>query len=279
MRKVLIYGAGQTGEQVFRNMDNDCQVIGFLDGNKEKYGTHVCGVKVLGGVEALKRIEFDSIYIGSTFWKGIRDLLIETGVEEDKIIVNIPEDVGSPVRNTWLQCYAKLHTDWKCSVAEAGVYRGEFASVIHSSFPRSKLYLFDTFEGFDERDMSIELERGFSLPERNQFANTSVELVLQKIKNTENVVVCKGFFPETAEGIEDEFCFVNLDFDLYQPILSGLNFFWPKMVKQGVILVHDYYHEGLKGVRKAISEFQQYSNENIVKIPIGDNQSIALIKI
>jgi O-methyltransferase len=33
-------------------------------------------------------------------------------------------------------------------VAELGVYRGDFASIINALFPDRKLYLFDTFRGF-----------------------------------------------------------------------------------------------------------------------------------
>lgn len=37
-------------------------------------------------------------------------------------------------------------------------FRGEFAKYIHRAFPHSKLYLFDTFEGFDQRDVEYEKE-------------------------------------------------------------------------------------------------------------------------
>ena len=47
------------------------------------------------------------------------------------------------------------------SVAECGVYKGEFASVINRCFYDRKLYLFDIFEGFDLRD--VETERGLPI--------------------------------------------------------------------------------------------------------------------
>src|SRR4029079_18426640 len=37
------------------------------------------------------------------------------------------------------------------SVAELGVYKGKFARYINQLFPNRKLYLFDTFMGFDEK--------------------------------------------------------------------------------------------------------------------------------
>ena len=57
------------------------------------------------------------------------------------------------------------------------------------------------------------------------FGNTSIDLVMKKMVHPKNVEIHKGFFPETTGGVLDKFCFVNLDFDLYKPILEGLRFF------------------------------------------------------
>src|ERR1022692_3821606 len=48
------------------------------------------------------------------------------------------------------------------SVAELGVYKGKFARYINQYFPKRSLYLFDTFEGFDNRDVVAEKENKFS---------------------------------------------------------------------------------------------------------------------
>lgn len=96
----------------------------------------------------------------------------------------------------------------------------------------------------------------------------------------QNCVIKKGWFPQSALGVEDEFCFVNLDADLYEPILAGLRFFYPKMLRGGVILIHEYFSNGYVGVREAVSEFfAEFSLQIWQKIPIGDNLSIAVIKI
>ena len=106
------------------------------------------------------------------------------------------------------------------------------------------------------------------------FKMLSEELVLGKMKKPEMCVIRKGYFPETAEGLEESFCFVNLDFDLYQPIMAGLEYFTPRMVKGGVILIHDYFSETFKGVKKAVQEFVGKNNLSI--FPIGDGISIAI---
>jgi O-methyltransferase len=48
------------------------------------------------------------------------------------------------------------------NVAECGVFLGEFSRMINHCFPDRKLFLYDTFEGFDERDFAFELEKEFS---------------------------------------------------------------------------------------------------------------------
>lgn len=42
-------------------------------------------------------------------------------------------------------------------LAEAGVYRGAFARAINKRFPDVDLFLYDTYEGFTDQDMEIEL--------------------------------------------------------------------------------------------------------------------------
>ena len=65
----------------------------------------------------------------------------------------------------------------KGNVAELGVYKGKFARYINLYFKERKLYLFDTFKGFDERDIDTERKKGFSSGAQ-KFSDTSVESVL-----------------------------------------------------------------------------------------------------
>ncbi|MBL7790078.1 MAG: methyltransferase [Chitinophagales bacterium] len=160
------------------------------------------------------------------------------------------------------------------NLAEVGVYKGNFSEKLNKLFPERKLYLFDTFEGFDKRDILAEIMDNYSTGEQN-FSNTSVELVLSKMINKENCIVKKGFFPETTAGLEDSFCFVSLDADLYQPIYEGLHFFYPKLELGGYIFIHDFNNEGYKGAREAVVKF--CAELKIGYTPIPDNGGTAII--
>jgi O-methyltransferase len=153
------------------------------------------------------------------------------------------------------------------NTAELGVYKGDFAKRINQLFPNRKLYLFDTFEGFDEKDINTEKMKAYSSGEQD-FSNTSVELVLSKMKYPKNCIVKKGYFPQTAVNVADTFSFVSIDADLYEPILNGLNFFYPKLENKGYIFVHDFNNDLYKGVRKAVVEY--CGDNNISYVPIPD---------
>ncbi len=116
------------------------------------------------------------------------------------------------------------------AVAEAGVYRGAVASYINRFFPDRELYLFDTFEGFDSKDIKADRMNGYTLMNVGDYGDTSINMVLKRMPYADKIVIKKGYFPDTVEGLDErQFCFVNLDMDLYQPIKAGLEYFYPRL--------------------------------------------------
>ena len=152
------------------------------------------------------------------------------------------------------------------NVAELGVYKGKFARYLNQYFPSRNLYLFDTFEGFDKRDIIREKQNQFS-PANQDFSDTSVEAVLKRMPFPQKCKPIKGFFPESAKDIEEPFVFVSLDTDLYEPIYNGLHFFYPKLVSGGYIFVHDFNNEAYKGTREAVQKFCMEQKINFLPIP------------
>ena len=165
------------------------------------------------------------------------------------------------------------------AVAEAGVFRGEFAKEINFYFSDRPLYLFDTFDGFNRDDIKCEQET--SLVTANYMKNLSEKTVYDKMPNKERVTICKGYFPETAIALNLDipFCFVNLDMDLYKPTYEGLTYFYPRMCTGGCILIHDYFAGAYPNVKRAIKDYEQQKKILLAKLPIGDDISMAIIKI
>lgn len=162
------------------------------------------------------------------------------------------------------------------NVAEAGVYQGETAWYINALFPDRKLYLFDTFSGFDSEDLKDD-DKNERYRLDTDFSNTSVQMVLDRMPYPQNCIIKKGWFPDSAADVDDRFCLVRLDMDLYQPIKAGLEFFYPKMVPGGYILVHDCRSSHYAGAREALLEFCRENGLSYMCMP--DKLGTAIISI
>jgi len=164
-------------------------------------------------------------------------------VSESAPLTVISQDRLSVLAETVRQC-AKLPGE----MAEVGTYKGGSARVIAAACPGKYLHLFDTFgTGIPEDDQHGEHKAG-------DFGDVSFEQVKRYLDGF-NVVFHPGLFPKTAEPVrERRFCFVHLDGDTYQTTKAGLEFFWPRMVEGGAIVLDDWDWERCPGVRKAVEE-------------------------
>jgi O-methyltransferase len=162
----------------------------------------------------------------------------------------------------------------KGNVAELGVYKGKFARYINLYFKDRNLYLFDTFKGFDERDVNSEKSKGFSSGSQD-FTDTSLTSVLKIMPYPEKCIAVQGFFPASVKDIKDQFVFVSIDADLYEPIYEGLKFFYENLVSGGYIFIHDFNNDNYKGARRAIEQF--CGERNICFTPIPDSAGSAII--
>lgn len=154
-----------TGRRIFQDIKNNMTIVGFLDNDAIKWGKCIENIPVIGNGEQLENIDYDEIIICSLpGMDAIRKQLIEIGISANKINCEyISTQINA--RINFLRDFAELHMELPSdiAVAEGGVFQGDFAKVINQCFPKHKLYLFDTFEGFDERDTKKEYDEGFSV--------------------------------------------------------------------------------------------------------------------
>lgn len=159
------------------------------------------------------------------------------------------------------------------SVAELGVYRGTTAKLLHELMPERRLWLFDTFEGFDARDLAHERKAGDF-----RFDDTSLEAVLRYVGASPNVHACKGRFPETAAAVPpgETFALVHLDADLYKPTAEALAFFYPRLAPGGLMILHDYGSGAWPGIAQAADAFLADKPESLVRVP--DKSGTAILR-
>lgn len=165
------------------------------------------------------------------------------------------------------------------AVAEVGVFRGEFASLINAAFPEKKCYLFDTFDGFDANEALQEIKAGNctnALVEA--YKQTNVTIALERMKYIENIIIKQGYFPQSLEGLEETFAFVSIDVDFEESIYESLKYFYPRLERGGYIFIHDY-NSTLLGVEKAVDKYEQEEQLILCKMPLCDaNGTLVVMK-
>lgn len=146
--------------------------------------------------------------------------------------------------------------------AELGVWKGNSASILAAYAARSqrKLYLFDTFAGFDPRDTV-----GDHRAEPGYFADTSIDYVRATVGHNSTTVYVPGYFPDsiTPEVQSARFALVHIDCDLYAPMKAALEFFYPRTSRGGMMILHDYSSGTWSGATRAIDEFRRATGEYI----------------
>jgi len=163
------------------------------------------------------------------------------------------------------------------SVAELGCYQGDLSWQLNALMPGRKLYLFDTFDGFDNRDLEKEAEIGGAQPPVPAWKGAKEEALMARMPSPELVTVKKGWFPETALDLEEEiFALAVLDAGLYQPTYAAMEFFFPRMSRGGVILLCGYEDPQQPGIRKALDALEAKYGAFLV-LPIGDLSGTAMI--
>ncbi len=150
--------------------------------------------------------------------------------------------------------------------AELGVYKGNSAKLFHELAPERKLYLFDTFSGFDAKDVLADPKRTIR---KTSFLDTSLDQVRAFVGAAPQIQYCPGYFPASTTYLPDSerFAIAHLDADLYQPTLAALRYFTPRMSPGGVVILHDYSSGAWPGVKQAVDEFMKDQPFTLIRIP------------
>ncbi|MCC3869052.1 TylF/MycF family methyltransferase [Terrisporobacter mayombei] len=280
MNKIMIFGSGQAGNMISNWISGDFELLGFIDNNPNLCGKYKNNKRIYSAKESVK-IMPDIIVIAVLNKESAEEIQLQLELLNYEGIVFDINDFKQylDIRLASLRLIASEINEQKLDgeVAELGVYKGKFASEINKLFPNRKLYLFDTFGGFYSDDIDIERSQGYSKTKEGDFSDTNVELVKDKLPYQEQAVFIKGHFPESIKEDLPSFCFVSLDTDLYKPTYEGLKIFYPKLVKGGMIIVHDYNSSRLPGVKDAVKEYCR--ENNIFIAPLCDiHGSAVLIK-
>lgn len=145
------------------------------------------------------------------------------------------------------------------AAVEVGVYHGGSLVRIANLLKDKIFYGIDTFEGMPEP-----CER--DLHKKGNFADCDYGFMVDFFKTVlPRVNLIKGFFPSPAvmKRINHKiFCFVHVDVDLYQSTKDCLEYFVPRLVPGGILIVDDYGFATTPGAKQAVDEYVECLRAN-----------------
>lgn len=173
---------------------------------------------------------------------------------------------------------AKLRGDF----VECGVWRGFLATAIVNYIPwpidNRKFYLFDTWEGIDERWLTEEERNNKAkLDHFKPYYSNQYEAVRKHFLNYRNVQLVKGSVPETLNLVKIEaVSYLSLDMNCASPELSAAEHFWNKLVPGGMILLDDYGFVSYEEQKKGFDQFANRKGIEVLALPTGQGLMIKL---
>ena len=277
--KTVIFGAGQIGQMTARLLNSSFRLLCFADNDPRRHGQYIGSVPVCSPDDAAALLP-DLVILG-VLDKERRDAMTAQmkalgyhGPFHDPSALRIFDARSGVMRLLAEQIYQRSIPG---DVAELGVFQGEFSALISAAFPDRNIHLFDTFEGFSEKDIAAEASGNLSHAKTGDFSSTDVDSVLRIMPDPAQVIIHKGWFPDTFAEITDEtFCFVSLDADLYAPTAAALPLFYERLSTGGVLLIHDVYSTQFSGCRKAVDEF--CLKHHLFADPVCDLHGSAMIR-
>lgn len=156
-----------------------------------------------------------------------------------------------PLEAHFLSSLARTQARLDGALAELGVCQGGTAKLLCAAKGDRAFWGFDTFAGLPPAE-AVDRIWGVRFFHEQQY-RADEAVARRTLAEFAGVRLVRGEFPASSELASDErFSLVHLDADLYRSTRSGLEFFWPRLVPGGVIVVHDSH---AAGVSQAIREF------------------------
>lgn len=181
-----------------------------------------------------------------------------------------PGNPYSQDRKWTLKEYVRLSNRLDGDIAECGCYQGATAFFMAQASTHGMLHLFDSFEGIS-RPASNDVAADANIMGWTEGDLAASEATVRRtLASFENVTYYAGWIPARFGDVEDRsFRVVHIDVDLYQPTRDSIEFFYPRLVQGGVIVMDDYGLMTCPGARQAADEFAEKSGIGILELPTG----------
>lgn len=181
-----------------------------------------------------------------------------------------PGNPYSQDRKWVLREYVKLSNNLPGDLAECGCYVGTSAFFIAQASQHGTLYLFDSFQGLSHPNVADHGTTDDVLPWSAGDLSTDEATLRRNLSRYDSIEVLPGWIPERfGEVMDRQFRVVHIDVDLYQPTRDSLEFFYPRLVQGGVIVMDDYGFATCPGATRAAHEFSSHHGAGVLHLATG----------
>lgn len=164
-------------------------------------------------------------------------------------------------------------------ILEAGCYLGLSARILagyrrleRPDFAGEGMTVLDSFEGLSEPAPEDTAEQfGVAPRARPRLYAAQMDRVRDALSEFPALNWVKGWIPEVLGTLPERvYRFVHVDLDLHDPILASLEYFHPRLVPGGMLVVDDYGYLDFPGAKRAVDAFTQRHRLHPIRLTTGN---------
>ena len=131
-------------------------------------------------------------------------------------------------------------------------------------------YLFDTFSGIPEEQVSEEEKQRGRLKENSIYYEECFELARANFAPYPRAILVRGRVPDTLASVEiEKICYLSLDMNIAEPEVAAIEYFWDKLAPGAPVLMDDYGWKPYLPQKRALDKFASSRGVAICELPTG----------
>jgi O-methyltransferase len=177
------------------------------------------------------------------------------------------------LRSLWELINDLNNRNVKGDIVECGSYKGGSSAVLRAGMgPQRKLWIYDSFQGLPQAteqdgDEAKKWAGGCVASPQDVLEILSVTGAISK-----EFIIKKGWFQETfKQTLPEQVAFLHCDADWYESTMLILETFYPKIPKDGCVVLDDFGH--WEGCRMAFYDFCEKYRERPLLERVGYTQA------
>jgi O-methyltransferase len=194
----------------------------------------------------------------------------------------ISDQVGQGELNVvWRELERVLTSGVPGDIVEFGCYAGTTSLFIRRLLDERQesavraFHVYDSFEGLPAKEATDQNAAGIDFTAGKLAVSKKDFLHQFHTANLRPPIVHKGWFDDIRpEDVPEKIAFAFLDGDFYRSIYTSLGLVWPRLCRDGVVLIDDYKRPELPGPERAMRDYFQDKSMPAVRT----EHSVAIIR-